>query len=637
MRRMAILALLMMFAAVAASEQEDYFLAAGTPLFRTENYTAKPDRFSPQDVLVKVRRTSRTVFTVGDMRKYARTVQVALPDGDYWTLMDIDVVIDPSTRRVSFYFLPYMPVMLTGILGLAAAMVLLVTFFRTPELRFRSWLPILSILLIQYGLVLYIAGKTGNIMVNPLDDISCYNIARQLSRLDFSGKWLYTIGLPLFYMPFVWFSGGADFPVVHIPLVLFNSLLVMPVLLCMAYLILRKLASDKTALWTMLLWFVMILFYHHCYYHSGPDTALENCIMKSLPEVPNLSFSYSLYEIYLLLGYNAAGDTVSCMLVFSCLAFVLYMKNTLSRVALFAALFGLACLVRMNNILFAPLLAFALYLRMADNLRSVRDWFRFLAAGAIPFLLVVGCQLAVNRIQLGSIWTVPYSLHSYENVSKGFLFSMLPFGIPFLGITNHAYLVAGGLSLFFVRDRRNRVLLTLWTVPLLLFFYVYPAVFSNATQFILPVYVGLIAALLMTGFFTRPDSSSIRIAAVLLSGIFLTAPAGSLRLARMLPWNWDQLGMSPSTADAIQVLVILLSVMIWGSFLWNWHQAAEPERKRELLRILVFLTAFVILFHAAEPYLTALMLTAALIRAGYDGVLEIRQRISSLRQPDPCG
>ncbi|MBR4662917.1 MAG: hypothetical protein IKO93_03485, partial [Lentisphaeria bacterium] len=262
MRRIAILALLMMLAVLSASEQEDYFLAAGTPLFRTENFTAKPDRLSQQDVLVKVRRTSRTVFTVGAMRKYARTVQVALPDGDYWTLMDIDVVIDPSTRRASFYFLPYLPVMLAGVLGLAAAMVLLVVYFRTPELRFRSWLPILSILLIHYGLLLYIVGKTGNIMVNPLDDISYYNIARQLSRLDFSGKWLYTIGLPLFYMPFAWFSGGADFPAVHIPLVLFNSLLVMPVLLSMAYLILRKLASEKTALWALLLWFVMILFYH---------------------------------------------------------------------------------------------------------------------------------------------------------------------------------------------------------------------------------------------------------------------------------------------------------------------------------------------------------------------------------------
>jgi len=637
MRRTAILALLMMFAVLAASEQEDYFLAAGTPLFRTENFTAKPDRLSQQDVLVKVRKTSRTVFRVGAMLKYARTVQVALPDGDYWTLMDINVVIDPSTRRASFYFLPYLPVMLAGVLGLAAAMVLLVTYYRTPELRFRSWLPLLSILLIQYGLVLYIAGKTGNIMLSPIDDISYYNIARQLSKLDFSGKWNYTIGLPLFYIPFAWFSGGADFPAVHLPLVLFNSLLVMPLLLSMAYLVLRKLASEKTALWTLLLWFVMILFYHYRYYHSGPDTALDTYIMKSLPVMPTLSFSFSMYELFVFLGYNAVSDTLGCALVFSCLAFVLYMKKSLSRVALFAALFGLACLVRMNNILFAPLLAFVLYLRMAENLRSCRDWSRFLAAGAIPFLLVVGCQLAVNRIQLGSIWTTPYSLHSYENVSKGFLFSMLPFGIPFLGITNHAYLVVGGLSLFFVRDRRNRVLLTLWTVPLVLFFYGYPVIFTNATRFLLPAFSGFIAALLMTGFFTRPDSSSMRIGAVLLGGIFLTAPAGSPRLARMLPWNWDQFGMSPSAADAIQVLVILVSVVIWGSFLWNWHQAAEPERKRELLRILVFLTAFVILFHAAEPYLTALMLTAALIRAGYDGVLEIRQRISSLRQPDPCG
>ena len=196
--------------------------------------------------------------------------------------------------------------MLAGVLGLAAALVLLLIYFRTPDLRFRSWLPILSIVLIQYGLVLYIAGKTGNIMHIPSDGICYYNISRQLARLDFSAKWNYTIGLPLFYLPFVWFSGGADFPSVHVPLVLFNALLSMPLLLCMAYLILRKLASEKTALWTLLLWFVMILFYHYRYYHSGPETALDTYVMKSLPVLPTLSFSFSLYE----LGFRQASSIV---------------------------------------------------------------------------------------------------------------------------------------------------------------------------------------------------------------------------------------------------------------------------------------------------------------------------------------
>ena len=618
----------------AAEPEEEYFLAAGTPLFRTSDCSRNPAGLAPQDMLVKVRQTSRTVFRVGVMQKYARTVQVALPDGDYWTLMDIEVKIDPVTRAASFGFQPDLPVMFAGILGLAAAMALLLLYFRSPDFRFRAWLPILSILLIQYGLVLYIAGKTANIMLNPVDDVSYYNIARQLSRLDFSGKWSYTVGLPLFYIPFALFSGGADFPAVHVPLVLFNALLAMPLLLCMAYLILRKLASEKTALWTLLFWFVMILFYHYRYYHSGPETALETYVMKSLPVLPTLNFSFSLYELYVFLGYNAVSDTLSCALIFSCLAFVLYMKKSLREVTLFAALFGLACLVRLNNILFAPLLAFALYLRLGDELRSGRSWIRFLAAGAVPFLLVVGCQLVINRIQWGGFLTSPYTLHRYEHAARGFMVSMLPFGISFLGIANHAYLSVGGLSLFFIPDRRNRILLTLWTVPLVLFFYGYPVIFTNATRFILPVFVGFIAALLMTGFFARPDSSALRIAAVLLSGIFLTAPAGSPGLARLLPWNWNLLGMTPSGAAVIRWLVILFAVVVWLSFLRDLFRASEPDRKRELVRILIFLASFVILFQTAQPYLTALLLAAAFLRAGYDAAAEIRSLAGSSLRPD---
>ena len=54
MRRIAILILVMMSAMLTASEQEDFFLAAGTPLFRTGNFTGRPDRLSPEDMLVKV-------------------------------------------------------------------------------------------------------------------------------------------------------------------------------------------------------------------------------------------------------------------------------------------------------------------------------------------------------------------------------------------------------------------------------------------------------------------------------------------------------------------------------------------------------------------------------------------------------
>ena len=114
----------------------------------------------------------------------------------------------------------------------------------------------------------------------------------------------------------------------------------MPLLLCMAYLVIKKISSARSALLVILIWFVMILLYHHRYYYIGSEMALDSYLMKSFPRLPSLTFSYSYFELLVLLGYNAVSDTLSCALVFSCIAASLYLKASYRNLALFSALFA---------------------------------------------------------------------------------------------------------------------------------------------------------------------------------------------------------------------------------------------------------------------------------------------------------
>ena len=449
------------------------------------------------------------------------------------------------------------------------------------------------------------------------------------THLNFAGPWRYTIGLPLLYLPVVMFCGDS-FQDARLPLTVFNAFFAMPLLLCMAYQAIRKISSARSALLVIALWFVMILFYHHRYFHFGGDSVLSSYLMKSFPCLPDLTFSYSYFELLVLLGYNAVSDTMSCALVFSCIAAGLSMKPTQRNLILFSALYALSCLVRINNILFAPLLAFCLYLGYAEKLTNLKQWARFLLTGALPFCLVFSCQLIVNAHQFGNPLTFPYSLHSYQNITRGFLFEMLPFGIRFLGINNFAYFVIGGLSLFFIRNRKNRVILSLWTLPLVFFFFGYPVVFSNGTRFILPAFAGFVAALVLADIWKGALSEKIRCAAVLLAGVFLTAPAATEKMEQYLPWNWASRGMTPQTAFWIQIAVIAVSIIILLSFLVDFRRANEMSERRRILSVMLYLALFLIFFHWGNPYAAAVLMFCALLRACYDTVILIREKLRTV-------
>ncbi len=617
------------------TENVEIFLPQGSPLFHTTKISGPPDAFVPQDTLAAVHETSTGNFKLGALDKDTRILKITYPGSAraYWTFSDIRLQVDPDTKKVSFEFLPYAIPMAAGILCIALAIGTLFLCIRGKGNRFQDYLPFGFIVLLQYGILLYLIGITANIMLFAYDEVYYHAIAKDIAHMDFTGPWRYTIGLPVLYLPIVMFCGDS-FHAARLPLTVFNAFFAMPLLLCMAYQAIRKISSARAALWMILLWIVMILFYHHRYYYIGDHTALETYMMKSFPRLPALSFSYSYLELLVLLGYNAVSDTMSCTLVFCCIAASLCMKPTTRNLALFSALYALTCLVRINNVIFIPLLAFSLYLRYAENLRNPRQWIRFLLTGAIPFLLVFSVQLAINAIQLGSPFTLPYVLHQKPDMMKGFTMKTLPFGIRFLGINNFAYFVIGTLSLFFIADRKSRVILSLWTLPLTIFFFGYPEVFNNGTRFILPVYAGFVAAVVLADIWKGVFSEKIRCAAVLLAGVFLTAPAGTERMEQYLPWDWGSCGMTPHTAFRIQIAVIAVSIIILLSFLVDFRRANERFERRRILSVMLYLALFLLFFHWGNPYAVAVLMLCAFLRACYDAVILIREKIRTV--PAEC-
>ena len=249
---------------------------------------------------------------------------------------------------------------------------------------------------------------------------------------NFTGPWSYTVGLSLFYLPFQLVLQAETLQEFYPPFLLFNCFIVTPFALCMGYRAVKKLSSAAPAFSTVLLWFGMTLFQHHRYF-EGSDGLYSQYIYRAFPALPEPGFFYSLYELYTFYGYNCVSDTVSMALVFACIASALCMKVRLRNLALFAALFGLACLVRINNILFAPLLLLILYLRYAVQLDSARNLLRFLAVGTLAFLAVFSIQLVIDWIQFGNPFTLPYALHG-EGTRKGFSFAVVDeiHRIPFI-------------------------------------------------------------------------------------------------------------------------------------------------------------------------------------------------------------
>lgn len=99
-----------------------------------------------------------------------------------------------------------------------------------------------------------------------------------------------------------------------------------------------------------------------------------------------------------------------------------------------------------------------------------------------------------------------------------------------------------------------------------------------------------------------------------------------------LPWAWERYGMSISTAKWIQIAVIAVSFALLCSFFYDLLKSKEYSERRQFFKVILFLSGFLLLFYLANPYVIAVLMFCALLRAIYDIITIIVQQKNKITE-----
>ena len=193
------------------------------------------------------------------------------------------------------------------------------------------------------------------------------------------------------------------------------------------------------------------------------------------------------------------SDTPALLTFFGTLLLAQKLSFSLRNVFILGCAFGFCCLIRINYIFFAPVLAFVVLEKLpAKDYKTLLHAFLCAAGG---FLTLFIWQLLINFHQFGNPLTFGYSLHYLDFAPEkrpdtGFNWSTLLElrHIKFLLGANKLLMTAGMAGLLFTKERSARIALTLAAVPLILFFLGYTHTYCDARRFILMAFPMLLAA-----------------------------------------------------------------------------------------------------------------------------------------------
>ena len=467
----------------------------------------------------------------------------------------------------------------------------------------KDWCNISAILGVCCLSLIILLIYSDNIMTSASDDPGYFKTAIETLNWNFKGPWSFTIGLGIWYMPFIIFLNAKTFYDIALPFAAFCGFIVMPATMIFIYFIIKKLTASRTKALVAVLFLALFPFFYHYIQNWNAR------YFKAFFAFPPAFFNNCFYNIILIRGYNCMSDTPSHFLLMLSAMLILYLPARLRFVALISFIYGFACLVRINNIFFAPLLGWLFWMRFSEKNVELKYLLKAAVIASLISLITFLPQLIINYVQFDSFSTFPYIMHNNES-SRGFKWSMLDTGITFMGGANFAIWAAGLSGMLFIRDRKLRNTLILWAVPVILFFFGYPCVFCDARRFILSSFGAMFAAFVcieawddmslkqkMTSFF------------VIGSGIlFVTPPiycdAGNL------PFELEHYSWGVYFINIMSVFAPLATIaLIW----YLRHQK----------RTMFFLIGFGILYYAGSVYLLAIVMVLVLIRALYDWAVEL--------------
>ena len=356
---------------------------------------------------------------------------------------------------------------------------------------------ILFAILTRQILLLLEVAFWGNALPSAADEPGYFKTISDMLQGNFAGPWNFTIGLGFFYLPFIVLTGAGEYYDIAIIFSYFNGLVFAPAALGAAFVVLKGFKiKSSCAFAAVLLWALYPFFIYHSEFWDKLAFAPFLSLPSSWDMIPDW---WRFYAVCINAGFNAMSDTPGVLAVLCTIAAAQRLSSTPRNLFIIGTAFGFCCLVRINYIFFAPLLAFVCLEKMED--KTPGTFCKLSSAAACGFLLVFMWQFLVNTYQFGNPFTFGYSLHYLDfppdkRPDTGFNWSTLLElrHIKFLIGSNKLLMTAGIAGLLFIRNRCTRIALSLAAIPLILFFLGYTHTYCDARRFIMMAFPVFLAA-----------------------------------------------------------------------------------------------------------------------------------------------
>ena len=369
----------------------------------------------------------------------------------------------------------------------------------------------------------------GNALPSAADEPGYFQCMYDILHGSFKGPWHFTVGLGVFYLPFILLTGAETYYDIAVCFSYFNALVIAPGALFVLYYVLKNFKfSGSCAFTVVMIWAVYPFFI----YHSEVWNTLSFAPAAALPcFLAGAADWWRFYAVCINAGFNAMSDMPGLFAVLCTILLAQKLPCTCRNLFFIGMAYGFCCLVRINYIFFAPLIAFICFDKKCP--RSAKEFFAFAGAAAGGFLAVFGWQLLVNFYQFGNPAVFGYSLHypdfpPEKRPDTGFNWHTLAElrNIRFLVGANKFLMSAGIAGLLFIRERHTRIALALATLPLLLFFFGYTHTYCDARRFIMILFP-LFPAAFCAAFTQNLSTGNKRLLLLLFgtAGILFAAPA----------------------------------------------------------------------------------------------------------------
>ena len=369
-----------------------------------------------------------------------------------------------------------------------------------PGSRREAGYFLIEALALRYALSFAMLAEFSNLLPAAADDNGYFEVGHDLWNFSFTRPWRFTLGNGLWYISFIALTNAKEFYDIALAVDYFKLLVTAPAALTLAFLILRKLGiplrAAAAALFAGALWCFVA-----CHLDNWTSCRFPGFFVPPVPDAADPLGMWKFYRFCIGAGFNAMSDTPGLLAVLATVWCALALPLKRRYAALTAALYGFACLIRINYCLLAPLLAFLWLVRMREAKLMWREVALHAVTGAAAFLAVFGWQLLVNYRDFGSIFRFGYVLHyldfpAGERPADGFTFHTLTQwrNLKFLFGANHAAWTLFFAGVLFLRDRKLRTVFALWAAPLTLFFLGYYQTYCDAARFILPAFVAFFGA-----------------------------------------------------------------------------------------------------------------------------------------------